>query len=121
MEQRERLIDTLTKTFDEQYEKRMLITPQHTADSLLADGWIRPPCKVGDTLFYIPFGKIIEKCVVHAVQYEEKEIVVKCHIWNKEREGLLHKQLVYFNDDDFSKTVFLTKEEAEAELERRKK
>ena len=108
MEQRERLIDLLYDVQDARIDT--------VADHILADGWIRPPCKVGDTLFYIPFGKIIEKCVVHAVQYEEKEIVVKCHIWNKECEGLLHKQLVYFNDDDFSKTVFFSLEEAEQKL-----
>lgn len=35
---RDRLIELLTETFDEQYKKRMLITPQHTADHLLANG-----------------------------------------------------------------------------------
>ena len=35
---KDKLIELLTKTFDEQYEKRMLITPQHTAEFLIANG-----------------------------------------------------------------------------------
>lgn len=89
------------------------------ADHLLANGVIVPPCKVGDTLFYIPFGKIIEECVVHAVQYEENTIIVKCPLRRKEHEALLYKHWVYFNTDDFGKTVFLTREEAEAALKGR--
>ena len=38
-----------------------------------------------------------------------------------EREGLLHKHTAYFDLDDFGKTVFLTREEAEKELEERGK
>lgn len=89
----------------------------------VAKGWCRQsenvielPCKVGDKVYYIPFGKTIEECIVHAVEYEEKAIVIKCHIWSKEREALLHKHLVYFNDNDFGETVFLTREEAEAKM-----
>ncbi len=74
------------------------------------------PCKVGDTLYYIPFRRNIEECVVHAVEHNEKEIVIKCHIWSKECEGLLHKRLVYFNTADFGKIVFLTREEAKQAL-----
>lgn len=52
---RDRLIEILTKTFDEQYEKRMLITPQQTADYLLANGVIVPPCKIGTHLWKITY------------------------------------------------------------------
>jgi hypothetical protein len=45
---KERLVELLTKTMDEQYEKRQLITPQHTADYLLANGVYVLPCKIGD-------------------------------------------------------------------------
>lgn len=38
MTDREKLIDILTDTFDNQYDQRGLITPQHTADYLLANG-----------------------------------------------------------------------------------
>ncbi len=74
---RDRLIEKLTETFDEQYEKRMLITPQHTADSLLADGWIRPPCKVGDTVYKI--RKFCETNVGYKEEYKpDKEFEENC-------------------------------------------
>lgn len=81
--------------------------------------YIELPCKVGDKLYYIPFGKTIDECIVHAVEYEEKTTIVKCHMWSKECEGLLHKHLVYFNIDDFGKMVFLAKKEAEKALKER--
>lgn len=86
------------------------------ADYLLENGVIVPPCKVGYKLYYITLVKTIEECIVHAVECEENKITVKCHLWRKEREALLHKHLAYFNIADFGKTVFLTKEEAEKAL-----
>ena len=35
---KEKLIELLIKTFDEQYEKRRLITAQHTAEFLIENG-----------------------------------------------------------------------------------
>jgi hypothetical protein len=90
------------------------------AEYLLENGVIVPPCKVGDKVYYIPLGKTVTECFVHAVEYQENAIVIKCHMWDKERVGLLHKHLVYFNDNDFGKTVFLTKEEAKKHSERTK-
>ena len=42
---RDRLIELLNDSFAEQYEKRMLLTAQHTADALLAAGVVVPPYK----------------------------------------------------------------------------
>ena len=92
-------------------------TARNIADHLLANGVIVPPCKVEDKLYYITPVKTIEECIVHAVECEENKITVKCHLWRKEREALLHKHLVYFNITDFGKTVFLTRDEAEKALE----
>ena len=58
MTERERLIEILTEIFDEQYEKMRMITPQHTADHLLANGVIVPPCKVGDTVYCVEHKSI---------------------------------------------------------------
>lgn len=85
------------------------------ADYLLANGVIVPPCNVGDTLYYpwvydgISGIAILEVSMVHFY-----------------RQGI---SLVFYDDvqsdmpmpsaflfDDFGKTVFLTKEEAEAKL-----
>ena len=49
---RDRLIELLNKSFAEQYEKRGLLTAPHTADYLLANGVIVPPCKVGDYVLW---------------------------------------------------------------------
>ena len=38
MTEREKLIELLNETFEEQYEKRGLLTAPHTADHLLANG-----------------------------------------------------------------------------------
>lgn len=53
MTDRDRLIEKLDKSFAEQYEKRGLLTAQHTADDLLANGVIVPVrCK--DCEYYTP-------------------------------------------------------------------
>lgn len=51
MTDRDKLIEILDKSFAEQYEKRGLLTAQHTADDLLANGVIVAPCKVGDKVW----------------------------------------------------------------------
>lgn len=43
MTDRERLIELLDKTFDEQFGQRMVLTAEHTADYLLKNGVIVPP------------------------------------------------------------------------------
>ena len=104
---RDRLIEKLTETFDEQYEKRMLITPQHTADSLLADGWIRLPCKVGDKIYRIVKGKIKES-EVEKIEIT-KNIIEIFYDWH----GMGYELSTV---SELGKTVFLTREEAEAKL-----
>lgn len=42
-----KLVEILDKSFAEQYEKRGLLTAHHTANDLLVNGVIVPPCKVG--------------------------------------------------------------------------
>lgn len=71
--------------------------------------FIELPCKVGDEV-YVP-AAWIERLI--------RFVIVRCEIYAEE---------IIFTDDsdneyhieDFGKTVFLTREEAEAELERRK-
>ena len=93
---------------------------EHFADHLLADGWIRPPCKVGDTVYKVVNDKRVKR------PYECK--VVGC--WFSEDENCNNAHLVrYVNGvfdcsfsvpfTDFGKTVFLTEEEAEQALKER--
>lgn len=118
MTERKRLIELVKQSLIKHIDKTCKLAENITED-LLANGVIVPPCKVEDKLYYITPVKTIEECIVHAVECEENKITVKCHLWRKEREALLHKHLVYFNITDFGKTVFLTREEAEKALEER--
>lgn len=120
MTDRDRLIEILTETFDEQYDKRRLITPQHTADHLLANGVIVPPCKVGDTVYIIDNSDMlhIDPSVCSVVDDEIYEMG-----YGRTQSGELKWLFLVmesggdFYDDDVGKTVFLTRDEAEKALE----
>ncbi len=120
---RDRLIELLTKTFDEQYEKRMLITPQHSAEFLLANGVIVPPCKAGDKVYSFGYDWQIAKDVVAPYQITNITITQnKKGVWTKKYRAMrvingktIDCQL-NFSFDDIGKTVFLTREEAEQKL-----
>ena len=89
---------------------------ERLADHIIADGWIRPPCKVGDRLYEIvEMNHTAHK--IHNVFISEFPIKVEPY------------QIVYRNImgsysfipfDKFGKTVFLSREEAEKALEERK-
>lgn len=115
---RDRLIELLTETFDEQYNKRMLITPQHTADYLLANGVIVPPCKVGDTVYSYSgdFGVVLPYFVENlTIAYLEENKFCYTYEANCNNDDELLDS-IDFNCEDFGKTVFLTRVEAEQKL-----
>ncbi|MBQ8808640.1 MAG: hypothetical protein IJZ81_04970 [Clostridia bacterium] len=86
------------------------------ADKLLADGWMRPPCKVGDIVY-----EALPKC-----GYIRSLNVVGFHLGkfpdlrgHKRKEYLVcysDYSLTHIDIDKFGKTVFLSKEEAEQAL-----
>jgi hypothetical protein len=76
------------------------------ADHLIANGVIVPPCKVGDSIFRVGNGEIWEWLIEHIEIYED-EI------------GFVDDGENYFTPDKIGKTVFLTKEEAEAKKKER--
>ena len=75
--------------------------------------WVQLPCKVGDILYVISqmkdkrFLPFISEYEVTSISIKKKSIVV----WH-EMDGFMKN----FRQADFGKTVFLTKEEAEAKL-----
>ena len=79
-----------------------------TADYLIANGIIVPPCKVGQTVWFIRNGKIVET--------EVEKIILKS-------KGLYLKlgcnAMYETSCNSISKTVFLTREEAEKALAER--
>ena len=95
MTERERLIEILTEIFDEQYEKMRMITPQHTADHLLANGVIVPPVKVGDTVYQVASERVYESTVTKII-YDTNSIA--------------------FDERAIGKSIFLTREKAEEAL-----
>ena len=87
------------------------------ADKLLADGWMRPPCKVGDKVFFV--NEVCDKNGDEHLDISVGEVVS----FSIQSEGLwaycrYFDGLTYWHivEKDFGKTVFLTKEEAEAKL-----
>jgi hypothetical protein len=100
---RDRLIELIQKE-----------VPRPKADSLvnsiLADGWIRPPCKVGDTVYTIFEGDIEALKVIYAKTEESAEFVYRYY---DAKNGFLSMP---FTNRSVGKTVFLTKEEAEEKL-----
>ena len=115
MPDREQLIELLEKykTYDSAITKvvqRPMV--ENLADYLLANGVIVPPCKVGDTIWYVLYGKIESAVVYSCVGVFKKHGVEITDANAKSSDGLE----VAFNGKCIGKTVFLTKEEAEAKL-----
>ena len=79
----------------------------YIADYLLDDGWIRPPCKVGDKVWYITTSYMTK---IPKVQkgYVEKIIITKNGI------DLIADN--YVSKLTYGKRSFLTKAEAEQKL-----
>lgn len=65
---------------------------------------LRLPCKVGDTVYILFINRIMENRVISII-VQRSFIVVYCA-----------NNYYPFSIEDFGKTVFLTKEEAEAKL-----
>ena len=90
------------------------------ADQILADGWIKPPCKVGDKVYtLVNIGGTSPTIVEGVVVYHEDD---GCKSWKLEL--YLYDQFgeiidaAYRNvyEEQFGKCVFLSREEAEKAL-----
>ena len=97
--------DRLIELFDKWNLKQFI--PFHTeramlADFLLANGVIVPPCKVEDTVYFLMGG------------FAEEMKVIRLNLALKPNDKHPFDYLTEF--DDFGKTVFLTREEAEQAL-----
>ena len=103
---RERLIELLNETFADQYEKRCLLTADHTADYLLANGVIVPPCKVGDTVYQInrtPYGGEVYELDISGVSLRKGKTYYET-------------ESIDFDDTAIGRSIFLTRKEAEKAL-----
>lgn len=111
MTNRDRLIELIQKE-----------VPRPKADSLvnsiLSDGWIRPPCKVGDTVYRVISDKRVKQpheCKAIGFWYSADESCNAMHLVRYVNGVFDYSISVPFSN--FGKTVFLTKEEAEAKLQ----
>lgn len=93
-------------------------TAQNIADHLLANGVIVPPCKVGDIVFDISSGEVLN-CTVEKIEIllnERMSIYIDISI-----KYPTYSATETIETDYFGKTVFLTKVEAEKALKEKEK
>lgn len=87
-----------------------------TAEHLISEGVIVPPCKMGDTVYTVgyDFGSIF-KCKICTVNYI-------CGVWTGTMENTwvhAHGSLYRWSESNFGNSIFFTKEEAEKALAER--
>ena len=110
MTEKEQLIKLIDEKMMEQLTFKNL--SEVLAEHLLADGWIKPPCKIGDKVWYITNGKI-DNAEVVCIDCRNSGNHIIAHKYTEETEEI-KKLCVYFSD--VNKIVYLTKEEAENAL-----
>lgn len=118
MNDRDRLIkdlrisktEWLEKECDHETDKELV---EYVADYLIADGWIRPPMKLGQMCF-VPYYSAWRDEVR---QYRVSSITQKADGSFKMRlTDLITKSVFEITPDEIGKTVFLTKDQAEQKL-----
>ena len=126
---RDRLIDLI-------HDSDLSLDSVRLTDHLLANGVIVPPCKVGDTVYAISESRI-EECHCYEIMIHGSEMSVETEhncdydckgcpfsAWGQDYSGEHSCQgeygIHFFNFEDFGKTVFLTREEAEKALAKMK-
>lgn len=84
---------------------------EELADHLLKNGVIVPPCKVGDTVYFV--------CGYNMAEYKVYKMEYDCLFWRIYGQNntyvIEHREFVFF-DERIGKTVFLKREEAEKAL-----
>lgn len=123
-EMRDRLVELLVKDdiFDER-ECGMCTRDNYCvrcgsemlADHLIANGVIVPPCKVGDTVYYIE-GAYYNSQRLTARPIKVTEISWKCDRSGRDLGFALIANGTRYKFSSIGKTVFLTKEQAEQKL-----
>ena len=90
-----------------------------TADHLIANGVIAPPCKVGDKVYIVKSRTSDDKNL-----YIIEDVVKRIVFDKSEDTGFIHSRIEFFNTSSVSdwlfQNIFLTCEEAEKALERSK-
>ncbi len=114
---RDKLIELIgDKPFTDEYQSyNSWEWAEHFADHLLAEGVIVPPCKVGDTIYFVSRGEIIPM-VVNCISFNGNyQYCLNCNYADEERYGY---SLLTFTDKVRGYMFGFTREEAEKALER---
>ena len=128
MTERERLYELIVDADNEFFRETPYGTAQEriekTVEHLIKNGVNLPPVHVGSTVYYIVGAthKSPENCRVSTPR-EVVEISYKRQRGSERRtmSGFITEDGVRYSFNGIGKTVFLTREEAEAELEKRRK
>ena len=90
---------------------------ERTADHLIANGVIVPPCKVGDKVYIVKSRTSDDKNL-----YIIEDVVKRIVFDKSEDTGFIHSRIEFFNTSSVSDWLFqnilLAREEAEKALER---
>jgi hypothetical protein len=108
----------LIKEAEEQFSgtgKALLDIEDYVAEYLTANGVIVPPCKVGDTVYYIE-GAYYNSNRKTVRPIKVTEISWKCDRSGRDLGFALIAHSTRYKFSSIGKTVFLTREEAEAKL-----
>jgi hypothetical protein len=130
-EMRDRLVEIIgDKPFSTEYERYDSFEwAEHFADHLIENGVIVPPCKVGDVVYYLETIVSDKRCENCNYYYEggvgDTPACDKTRYGNRSFECIEIKEVLVTEKDlywwlymnDFGKTVFLTREEAEQRLQ----
>lgn len=98
------------------------------ADHILADGWIRPPCKVGQTVYVLAKtastdNKRSSFVILEGIAVSREERLNDRTRWMLEINiseypgGKAYVKPISVSEEEFGNTVFLSREEAEKALE----
>ena len=112
---RDRLIGLIEQGRTNYFRDNRTTICESIADYLLAKGVIVPPCKVGDTVYFLHYGEILEATVisVEVNYYTNPQLWLTIEYYTKSFGRNSYKSRI---DLMLNKTVFLTKEEAERAL-----
>ena len=125
MTERERLIELIKqgdKTFADKYTGKVMShideVYEFVADYLLANGVIVPPCKVGDVVYKPIITDDTHEPVIWDITITDISIDIGGLLNESYAIGIICKgdSSILFDFDEFGKTVFLTREEAEKAL-----
>ena len=123
MSERERLVELILNApklvipFGNRAQGKTYQTVVNIADHLLANGVIVPPCKVGDTVYVLPTGDngLEEITEMRALGFAIGTPYNVANCFRVRGTSALYQP----SFEQFGKSVFLTREEAESALEER--